>query len=105
MFIFIFDAKISIEVVTMKKAKDFMNIEAQDNKSNNEENRKFHKITLENDKQKQLGEKKISEIKQYFSNLKNKYIEDNKGRYRILIPGDAYDLKVLIDDLETILNS
>ena len=84
MFIFIFDAKISIEVVTMKKAKDFMNIEAQDNKSNNEENRKFHKITLENDKQKQLGEKKISEIKQYFSNLKNKYIEDNKGRYRYL---------------------
>ena len=89
MFIFIFDAKISIEVVT----------------TNNEENRKFHKITIENNKQKQLGEKKISEIKQYFSNLKNKYIEDNKGRYRILIPGDAYDLKVLIDDLETILNS
>ena len=89
----------------MKKARDFMNIEAQDNNSNDEKKRKFHKITLEKDKEKQLGERKSSEIKQYFSNLKNKYIEDTKGRYRILIPGDAYDLKVLIDDLDAILNS
>lgn len=89
----------------MKKAKDFMSIEGQDNTSKNEETRKFHKITLEADKQKQLGEKKLHEIKKYFKNLKNKYEEDNKGRYRILIPGDAYDLKVLIDDLDTILNS
>lgn len=89
----------------MKNIKDYIKIESQDGVSENEDKRKFHKITLDSDKQKQLGEKKFSEIKQYFSDLKNKYEEDNKGRYRILIPGDAYDLKVLIDDLNTILNS
>lgn len=89
----------------MKNINDYIKIESQDNVSENKESTKFHKITLDSDKQKQLGEKKSNEIRTYFSDLKNKYEEDEKGKYRILIPKDAYDLKVLIDDLNTILNS
>ncbi|GAA0069584.1 hypothetical protein UT300003_11070 [Clostridium sardiniense] len=89
----------------MKNINDYIKIENQDGVSGKKESTNFHKITLDSDKEKQLGEKKSSEIRKYFSGLKNKYEEDDKGRYRILIPRDAYDLKVLIDDLNSILNS
>lgn len=89
----------------MKNINDYIKIENQDGVSGKKESTKFHKITLDSDKEKQLGEKKSSEIRKYFSDLKNKYEEDDKGRYRVLIPRDAYDLKVLLDDLNTILNS
>ncbi len=89
----------------MKNINDYIKIENQDGVSGKKDKTKFHKITLDSDKQKQLGEKKSSEVRKYFNGLKNKYEEEEKGRYRILIPRDAYDLKVLIDDLNTILNS
>ncbi len=87
----------------MKNIKDYIKIEKQEGKDNENSSTIFHKITLE--KEKELGENKSQEIKNYFAKIKSKYEEKDKGKYRILIPKDAYDLKVLIDDLNTILNS
>lgn len=81
----------------MKDIKDFFDIDKSDEK--------FHRLTLKNDKEKLLGEKKASEIKDYFHNLKDKNEEKDNDGIRVLIPKDAYKLKALIDDLNTILNS
>ncbi|CUP78884.1 hypothetical protein BH721_01970 [Clostridium baratii] len=81
----------------MKDIKDFFDIDKSDEK--------FHRLTLKNDKEKLLGEKKASEIKDYFHNLKDKNEEKDKDGIRVLVPKDAYKLKALIDDLNTILNS
>lgn len=87
----------------MKNIKDYIKIEKQEGKDGEKSSTTFHKITLE--KEKELGENKAQEIKNYFAGMKSKYEGKEKGKYRILIPKDAYDLKILIDDLNTILNS
>ncbi|AIY83432.1 hypothetical protein [Clostridium baratii] len=81
----------------MKDINDFFDIDKSDEK--------FHSLTLKNDKEKLLGEKKASEIKDYFHNLKDKNEEKDTDGIRVLVPKDAYKLKALIDDLNTILNS
>ncbi|MFR9240033.1 MAG: hypothetical protein ACLVKE_04855 [Clostridium baratii] len=81
----------------MKDINDFFDIDKSDEK--------FHSLTLKNDKEKLLGEKKASEIKDYFHNLKDKNEEKDNDGIRVLVPKDAYKLKALIDDLNTILNS
>lgn len=81
----------------MKDIKDYFDIDKNDER--------FHSITLKNEKEKLLGEKKASEIKDYFHNLKDKNEKTDKDSTRVLVPKDAYKLKALIDDLNTILNS
>ena len=81
----------------MKNIKDYCDIDKHDDK--------FHRITLSSEKEKLLGEKKASEIKNYFHNLKNKREEKNTDNIRVFVPKDVYKLKALIDDLNTILNS
>ncbi|WP_024613149.1 hypothetical protein [Clostridium sp. Ade.TY] len=86
----------------MKNIHDYINVEQNDDKKCSIN---CHKITIDSKNRQKLGEHKFSEIKNYFKTLKTKFEDESSGKYRVLVPKDAYDLKVLIDDLNTILNS